>query len=211
MEEHTPLEEAQSENASAPESKSPKKKKRSRPFELIETIVVAFMLAIVIRGVLAEARFIPSGSMIPTLQIGDRLIVEKVSYYFSDPQRGDIVVFYPPDPYNKGLNQFEYIMRWFGFTRESAYIKRVIGLPGETVEVKQGKVLVNGKALDEPYINAPPFDEMQAQKIPPKNYFMMGDNRNNSRDSRVWGTLPRANVIGKTFVRFWPLDHLGQP
>lgn len=189
----------------------PKKKKRSRSLELVETIIVAFLLAIMIRATLAEARFIPSGSMIPSLLVGDRLIVEKLSYYFSSPQRGDIVVFYPPDPYAPVPGNGERFMRWLGFTREAAYIKRVVGLPGETVAVQDGKVLINGQPLSEPYIKAPPAQDSDPVTIPPNHFFMMGDNRNNSRDSRVWGTLPRENVIGKTFLRFWPLTRAGMP
>ncbi|HEY9840096.1 MAG: signal peptidase I [Candidatus Sericytochromatia bacterium] len=213
---HTPGEPAaEAEPEAQPEAKSDKpgraRKKRSRPLELIETIFVAFVLAILIRATLAEARFIPSGSMIPSLLIGDRLIVEKLSYYFNSPHRGDIVVFYPPDPYAKPLTGSARVLRWLGFTRDAAYIKRVIGLPGETLAIRNGKVLIDGKPLNEPYIKAPPLDDMPPQKIAPEHFFMMGDNRNNSRDSRVWGTMPRENVIGRTFLRFWPLNRLGIP
>lgn len=194
----------------SPEISSPKRrKKRSKALETIETVGVALLLAIFIRATVAEARFIPSGSMIPTLLIGDRLIVEKVSLYFSDPHRGDILVFYPPNPAEDPLNGAQMFFRWLGFTRDSAYIKRVIGLPGETVSVQNGQVLINGQALNEPYIKTPPFDEMPPTLVPEHQYFMMGDNRNNSRDSRVWGTLPRKNVIGKSFFRFWPPTRLG--
>lgn len=203
----------EAENPSEAEAEKPasSKKKRSRPLELVETIFIALLLAILIRATLAEARFIPSGSMIPTLMIGDRLIVEKLSYYLGPPHRGDIVVFYPPDPYAKPLDGTGRFLRWLGFTRDAAYIKRVIGLPGETVAVHNGKVLINGKPLNEPYIQTPPVDETLPVKIPPDNYFMMGDNRNNSRDSRFWGTMPRENVIGRTFLRFWPLNRIGMP
>lgn len=198
-------------DASEASANQPKKKKRSRPFELVETIIVAFLLAIMIRATLAEARFIPSGSMIPSLLVGDRLIVEKLTYYFSSPQRGDIVVFYPPDPYAPPLNGSQRFLRWLGFTSEAAYIKRVIGLPGETIAVEDGKVMINGQPLSENYIKEPPAQDHEPVVIPPNQFFMMGDNRNNSRDSRVWGTLPRENVIGKTFLRFWPLQRAGMP
>lgn len=186
-----------------------RRKKRSKGLEMIETIVVAFLLAVVIRATIAEARFIPSGSMIPTLEIGDRLIVEKISYYFSPPKRGDVIVFYPPNPGHEPQNGKDRFFRWLGFTRDAAYIKRLIGLPGETVSVQNGLVLINGQPLDEPYIQTPPFDEMQPTLIPENNYFMMGDNRNNSRDSRVWGTLPKENIIGKSRFRFWPFSRVG--
>ena len=192
-------------------AETPAPKKRNKALETVETIVVAVLLAVVIRAVVAEARFIPSGSMLPTLQIGDRLIVEKVSYYFTDPDRGEIVVFYPPLPGQAELTSQQRFMRWLGFTTESAYIKRVIGLPGETVMVSNGVVYINDKPLTEDYIQAPPYSDMAPITVPSDAYFMMGDNRNNSRDSRVWGTLPRKNVIGRTFLRFWPLSTLGSP
>lgn len=191
----------------------PSRKRRSKSLELVETIVVALLLAIFIRATLAEARFIPSGSMIPSLLVGDRLIVEKVSYYFSDPQRGDIVVFYPPDPSLEPQGSTAHFMRWLGFTRQAAYIKRVVGLPGESIRIEEGQVFINGKALEENYTNSayPDFDNMPAQTIPEDHYFMMGDNRGNSRDSRVWGTLPEDNIIGRTMLRFWPLNRFGMP
>ena len=187
------------------------KKKRSRPLELFETVFIALLLAVMIRATVAEARFIPSGSMIPTLQIGDRLIVEKLSYYLHSPQRGEIVVFYPPEPNSPPLTPSSLMMRWLGFTGEAAFIKRVIGLPGETIAVHDGQVLINGKPLKEPYIQAPPIDETLPLRIPADHYFMMGDNRNNSSDSRVWGTLPRGNMIGRSFFRFWPPNRMGTP
>lgn len=230
MEETPKSETAEASEIEAPEAQdipegSPKRRRRrrSRPLELIETIFVAFLLAIMIRATLAEARFIPSGSMIPSLLIGDRLIVEKVSYYFTEPHRGDIVVFYPPDPMSKAMSPLDRFTRWLGFTREAAYIKRVVGLPGETLQIKNGQVLIDGKPLNEPYIkgaggqDADGFegvalqDDFEPHKIPAHHFFMMGDNRNNSRDSRVWGTLPRENVIGRTFLRFWPVSRLGMP
>lgn len=186
-------------------------KKRKRSLELVETVVAAFLLAILIRATVAEARFIPSGSMLPTLQIGDRLIVEKISYYFTDPARGDIMVFYPPNPAHPVLSTQERFLRWLGFTAEHAYIKRVVGLPGETLEVKNGVVLINHQPLTEDYIQAPPFDDFEPITIPADHYFMMGDNRNNSRDSRFWGTLPEAQIIGRTALRFWPLTRFGTP
>lgn len=201
----------------------PSKKKRSRPFELFETVAVALLLAIFIRATVAEARFIPSGSMLPTLQIGDRLIVEKLSYYFQDPQRGDIVVFYPPSPGTPEMDMGGRVLRWLGFTREAAFIKRVVGMPGDKLEIRAGQVYINDQPLAEPYTMANSeeekglgfgsgiMDDLEAQTIPPKSYFMMGDNRDNSRDSRFWGTLPRENVIGRSFLRFWPVARFGLP
>jgi signal peptidase I len=184
--------------------------------ENIITILLAVAFTIVIRAFVAEARWIPSESMVPSLLVGDRLMVEKVSYRFGEPHRGEIVVFVPPD--------------YLG--TKDAYIKRLIGLPGDTIEVRlEEGVFVNGQRLQEPYVadlpNASgypfgdlltlgdipqyPLDEQSPNApivVPPGHYFMMGDNRNNSQDSHVWGFLPRENIIGRTFVRFWPLNRM---
>jgi signal peptidase I len=120
--------------------KPPNSNSKSVFREVVETVGLSVLLAFGIRAFVAEARYIPSGSMLPTLEINDRLMIDKVSYDFSDPHRGDIVVFHPPE----ALHQPE------------AFIKRVIGLPGETVEVKQGQVLINGQPIEENYIEAPP-------------------------------------------------------
>lgn len=183
-------------------------KKKSRPFEVVETIVVALLLAIVIRTTVAEARYIPSTSMEPTLLVGDRLIVEKLSAYITKPQRGDVLVFYPPHA-GEAIGTGQRVLRWLGFTGDAAYIKRVVGLPGETIEVRDGKVFINGEALVESYTKEPPYYTAPPFKIPPNSLFMMGDNRNNSQDSSKWGPLPADHVIGKAVIRFWPLPRLG--
>ncbi|MDA0267528.1 MAG: signal peptidase I [Cyanobacteria bacterium] len=160
----------------------------------IRVLGVALVIAIVMRLWVAEPRFIPSNSMEPTLQIGDRLIVEKVSYYLHAPEAGDIVVFRPPPqlyPYGYGPHQ--------------AFIKRVVAGPGQTVTVTGQQVYVDGEPLREPYIQAPPAYEMAPVTVPPGMLFVLGDNRNNSNDSHVWGVLPQSNVIGRAYVRFWPI------
>jgi signal peptidase I len=175
---------------------------KSKTREYIETFVVALGLAFFVRATIAEARYIPSESMIPTLEVGDRLIVEKVSYHFTQPHRGDIVVFNPPE-------------RAMG--NGNAFIKRVIGLPGEKLAIHDGKVFVNGQALTEPYIReAPMYLEpdwaslgMPGGVVPKGAVFVMGDNRNNSQDSHVWGPLPIHNIIGETVFRFWPISRVG--
>jgi signal peptidase I len=164
--------------------------------EIVKTLVSAGILAFGIRTFVAEARYIPSSSMEPTLEINDRLIIEKVSYRLHPPKRGDVVVFSPTETLKK--QDFK-----------DAFIKRVIGLPGDTVEVKQGKVFVNGKALTEDYIEAPPDYQFTPVKVPEDQYWVLGDNRNNSYDSHYWGFVPRQNLIGKAMVRFWPLNRLG--
>jgi signal peptidase I len=164
--------------------------------EIAKTLATAFILAIGIRTLVAEARYIPSSSMEPTLEINDRLIIEKISYRFRTPQRGDVVVFSPTDK-----------LREQNF--KDAFIKRVIGLPGETVEVKGGTVYVNGTALREKYIEESPEYKYGPVQVPANEYLVLGDNRNNSYDSHYWGFVPRKNLIGRAVVRFWPFNRLG--
>jgi signal peptidase I len=167
--------------------------------ENLQIVVIALSLAILIRALVAEPRYIPSDSMIPTLHVGDRVVVEKISYYLQPPATGDIVVFVPPD------NLLEQ-----GFTKDQAFIKRVIGLPGQTVAVKQGLVYLNDKPIVEKYIAQPPNYRWGPQRVPENQYFVMGDNRNNSNDSSRWGFLPQKNIIGRAVFRFWPLGRFGQ-
>ncbi|MEA5464246.1 signal peptidase I [Leptothoe sp. PORK10 BA2] len=161
-------------------------------------VVIAVAIAVVIRLFIAEPRFIPSNSMDPTLHIGDRLLIEKLSYRFHGPHRGDIVVFEPPPQ-----------LQAVGYRPEQAFIKRIIGLPGDTLTVHQGQVYRNNQPLTEPYILSAPNYEMNPVTVPEDALFVMGDNRNDSNDSHIWGFLPMENVIGHATVRFWPPDHLG--
>ncbi len=172
--------------------------KAENPFvEGIKTIGLSAILAFGIRSFVAEARYIPSGSMLPTLQINDRLIIDKVSYNFRSPQRGDIVVFAPTEALEK--QNFH-----------DAFIKRVIGLPGERVEVKGGRVYVNGKPLSEKYIEEQPQYTYGPVTVPANSYLVLGDNRNNSYDSHYWGFVPREKIMGRAVVRFWPLQRAGE-
>lgn len=164
--------------------------------ELVKTLASAAILAVGIRACVAEARYIPSESMLPTLEIDDRLIIEKITYHFREPKRGDVVVFSPTD----ALKEQNY---------KEAFIKRVIGVPGDIVEVKNGDVYVNDQLLEEKYIlNAPNYKYGPTQ-VPEGEYLVLGDNRNNSYDSHYWGFVPSKNVIGRAAVRFWPLNRLG--
>ncbi|NJL85005.1 MAG: signal peptidase I [Leptolyngbyaceae cyanobacterium SM1_1_3] len=165
--------------------------------EALQTVGLSVVLALGIRHFVAEARYIPSGSMEPTLQINDRLVIEKISYRFNPPVREDIVVFWPPE------NLFP------AGGRRDAFIKRVIGLPGESVEVKEGKVFVEGQALEEDYIKAPPNYQWGPEIVPADQYLVLGDNRNSSFDSHSWGFVPQDNIIGRAAVRFWPPQRLG--
>jgi signal peptidase I len=166
--------------------------------ENIIILVLALGLAFVIRTFVAEPRYIPSESMFPTLEVGDRLIVEKLSYHSHPPQRGDIVVFAPPPQ-----------LQQQGYLEEQAFIKRVIGLPGNTIEIKNGHVYVDRELLTETYIAEAPNYAMSPMVVPPDQLFVMGDNRNNSNDSHVWGFLPQSNIIGHACFRFWPIDRFG--
>ncbi len=166
--------------------------------ENLQILGIALVLALLVRLLIAEPRYIPSDSMVPTLEIGDRLVIEKISYRSRQPLRGDIVVFDPPP-----------LLQELGFTSDQAFIKRVVGEPGQTVQVHSGQVLIDGTPLQEPYIAQPPAYEMPTVVVPDGQFFVMGDNRNNSNDSHVWGFLPKENIIGRAVFRFYPLRRAG--
>ncbi len=158
--------------------------------EILESVIVAVLLAFIIRFFLFQPFYIPSGSMEPTLKKGDRIVVNKLTYRLGEPKRGDIIVFkYPVNP-------------------KRDFIKRLIGLPGETIEVKDSKVYIDGKVLEQPFLpkKFTYNSNFGPVKIPENEYFMMGDNRNNSEDSRYWGTLPDENIIGRAIFVYWPFD-----
>lgn len=152
--------------------------------DIIETLILAVVLFFGINAVSARVR-VDGFSMRPTLDDGEFVLVSKLNYKLSNVQRGDIIVFhYPMDP-------------------EQELIKRVIGLPGDRIEVNEGIVYVNGQALEEPYIAAPPAYSSQ-WNVPEDRLFVLGDNRNNSSDSHSWGFLPFENVVGKAVLIYWP-------
>ncbi len=203
--------------------------------EVVELIVVTVLLLIVIRWAFAEARYIPSSSMEPTLQIEDRLLVEKLSGHLGKPiRRGDILVFYPPPSEMGGKDlsndPFTVLGRLTGLPflpYEPAFIKRVVGLPGDKIRVQRDVgVFINEQLLDEPYIKERPNydlstladiggkgvggssmrpfgDSKEPIIVPAGQLFMMGDNRNNSEDSHVWGFLDQKRVIGRACLLFW--------
>jgi len=183
--------------------------------ELPGLILMAFVLALLIKTLLVQAFFIPSGSMEPTLMPGDRVIVVKVPYYFHDPQRGDVIVFEDPDPSkqpDRGLvgGFFHWLVQGLGAAPpdNEDFIKRVIGLPGETVWAKGGNVYVDGKKIDDPY--AQMTDDFPKTKVPDGTLFVMGDNRGNSLDSRFGlGYVPLDQVIGKADLVIWPPSRAG--
>ncbi|MDT9182130.1 signal peptidase I [Limnospira sp. PMC 289.06] len=166
--------------------------------ENLVILAVALSLSLLMRIFVAEPRYIPSDSMFPTLEIGDRLVVEKVLYRFSPPKFGDIIVFTPPGQ-----------LRVQGYTKDQAFIKRIIGEPGQLVEIRGGKVYLDNDPIAEEYIAEPPEYDWGPNLVPDQQYFVMGDNRNDSNDSHIWGFLPQQNIIGRAAWRFWPWKRLG--
>ena len=160
--------------------------------QIVDTILSAFILALLIRWLILQAFFIPSGSMENTLFKDDRILVSKVQYYFRPPQHGEIMVF------------------WFEAEKKH-FIKRVIGVPGDRVEMVRKKLYVNNVLQVEPYIvhkDADHYqedrDDLRPQTVPKDHFFMMGDNRDYSKDSRYWGFLEKKYVVGKAFCIYWP-------
>ncbi len=202
-------------NKQKPKKEEPPLLSKEGIIDLVKDLVVVVILVILIRNFIAEPRWIPSGSMRPTLLEGDRIFVEKISNYKSDPQRGDIIVFYPP---NEKLNPtiWGHFTRLTGlFVTDRAFIKRIIGIPGDKLQVVPGKgAFINNKLLKEDYkllgtryFNAANYTGPIT--VPKGNYFMMGDNRDNSEDSRFWGFLPKDRIIGRACFRFWPIPRIG--
>jgi len=161
----------------------------------LKALILCVVLACGVRAFVAEAGYVPSGSMKPTIQINDQLILDKLGYYFHSPQRYDIVVLNPTDV----LLQRNFHLK---------LIKRVIGLPGEEVQIKQGQVYINGQPLDEDYIAAKPTYTWGPALVPPNSYLVLGDNRNHSYDSHHWGVVPRARIVGRAALRYWPLHRV---
>ena len=205
-----------------------KKKKRKRSFwiEAPILILLAFIMALAIKALAFAPFYIPSGSMLPTLQIGDRILVNKLSYKIHDPGRGDIVVFQQGDQGHRNFFQriWDNISEGLGRPPEGSkdLVKRVIGLPGETIEVKSDGVYINGTKLKEPWLQAGiamgstygPRHLQKASQCPKENpchdeYFVMGDNRANSSDSRVFGPIPKSAIVGRAILRIWPLSRAG--
>jgi signal peptidase I len=162
------------------------------------SVILSGVIALGIRQFIAEARYIPSEAMRPTLQVNDRLIINKLTYRFREPERGDIIVFSPTETLKK--QNFR-----------DAFIKRIVGIPGDRIEITEGRVYLNGQLLDEDYIAKEDTrgNGLDAQVIPPNSYIVLGDFRSNSYDSRFWGLVPRENIIGIATKRFYPFDRAG--
>jgi signal peptidase I len=163
-------------------------------FDWTETIVVALVLALIIRAFFLQVFWIPSGSMEPTLDINDRIVVNKVTYFFRPPRRLEVVVF-------RQVAAFD--------STKKDLIKRLVGLPGETLELKNGIIYINNQPVAERHPIHQDYANFGPLVIPPDSFFVMGDNRPESADSRYWGFLPKTNLIGPAFLRIWPLLRFG--
>jgi len=156
--------------------------------EVLQVILPAVLLALAIHIFLAQATVVYGQSMQPNLQPAQRLVIEKISYYFETPQRSDIVVI--------NLPQMSELL-----------IKRVVGLPGESVEIRRGSVLINGQAIDQSFVMLPGGTTYGPITLGPASYFVMGDNRSNSNDSRTFGPVHVNDIMGRAWIRYWPLAH----
>lgn len=162
-------------------------------WEYVKTVVIAIAIVIPVRMFIAQPFIVEGASMEPNFHGGDYLIIDELSYQFREPMRGDVIVFrYPLNPRN-------------------FFIKRIVGLPGEEVEIRNGSVFIDGVSgrLGEPYLppDLPTIPDSRVL-LEPDQYFVLGDNRAHSSDSRVWGTLPRENVTGRALVRLWPITQM---
>lgn len=175
------------------------RRKRSGAAVAIEWLVIlalALTVALLVRATVVQTFFIPTPSMVPTLKVDDRLLVDKITLRTRDVRRGDIVVFERPETFTD--------------TTIKDLIKRVVGLPGETLEGRDGAVWVNGKRLDEPYlVKGVTTSDFAPVKVAVDHYFVMGDNRPESFDSRFWGTVEREKIIGRALLRVWPPTRFG--
>jgi len=170
--------------------------------EWLGIILVALSAAFLIRAYVFQTFYIPSVSMVPTLQVGDRIIVSKLSTAFGDINRGDVIVFKHPPREQCGGDTGP----------NSDLVKRIIGMPGDELTSRNNNIYVNGKKLVEHWQHDPTLgSDIGYVKVPKGQYFMMGDNRPSSCDSRMWGTLSKSLIVGKVVLRIWPLSHFGHP
>jgi signal peptidase I len=194
-----------------------------RPFwrEFPVLVVAAFALALLIKTFVLQAFYIPSGSMLPTLEIGERILVEKISYRLGSPGRGDVVVFERsldpsvPSPHEDDsvsedvVNAFKSLFGW-PTGGEQDYVKRVMAVGGDTIDSREGVVFVNDEAVEEPYLPAGVVtSDFPPQQVPEGQIFVMGDNRGSSDDSRNFGPVSDDEVVGRAFLSIWPVNEFG--
>jgi len=160
-------------------------------YEVLETVLPALVIVLVVNLFLAQATRVEGQSMEPNLHDNQRLIIEKISYHLHPPQRGDIVVLRLPN------------------RRSDPLIKRVIAMPGETVEISNGQVLINGRLLNEPYLTRNTYQNVPPSVVPPGQVFVLGDNRSLSNDSRAFGFVPFSDIVGRAWFRYWPPLEIG--
>ncbi len=204
---------------SVPESGGTAKKKPrvSLLVELPILVLVALVVAVLIKTFLVQAFYIPSGSMIHTLEINDRVLVNKLSYLFGEPEQGDVIVFDPPfgveqeaEPLLQAIVRS--VAESLGLRTPAVedLIKRVVAVGGQELEVKDSRVLIDGVPLDEPYLDESAFmPDFGPVEVPVGTVFVMGDNRPRSQDSRRFGPIPTDSIVGRAFVRVWPFDRWG--
>jgi len=170
-----------------------KKGKKSMIRELLETVISAGIIAFIIITFIGQVTVVKGASMEPTLHNNERLIANKISYRFETPERGEIIIFRPPLEIKRN------------------YIKRIIGIPGDKIEIANGEIYLNDKKLEEPYVKNRSYENMPPTIVPDDSFFVLGDNRPNSSDSRYWGFVPRKNVVGRAWIVFWPLNRIRLP
>jgi signal peptidase I len=190
--------------------------------ELVVIVALAIGLALLIQAFIVKPYQIPSASMEPTLDIGQRVLVDRVSYHFGDPEIGDIVVFHPPEGAVSGNPQcgipnanekHEACPQPVDQESDTNFIKRIVAGPGDKLSIRDGHPVVNGVEANESFIRpcggGSSCNMPKTITIPPNDYFMMGDNRGSSDDSRFWGPVPRDWIIGEAFFTYWPPDRIG--
>jgi signal peptidase I len=202
----------------------PRKSLASSILELAGVLLAAFVMAFAIQAFLIKPYRIPSASMQPTLQIGERILVDRIGLDFGSPQIGDVMVFHPPRDYTacadagqgqsqQGVDEPQACDVPQRTHASVTFVKRVVGLPGDHLRIINGHVIRNGRPEADSYITACGGDAAcnfpQTIVVPKGDYYMMGDNRPDSEDSRFWGPVPRAWLIGKAFVTYWPPDRIG--